>query len=44
MDPPTPALRRPSGRRSPRPPAIGNGTLVSRYMQVGKTVDWEVRI
>lgn len=25
-------------------PAIGNGTIVAKSMQVGKTYDWEVRI
>lgn len=25
-------------------PALGNGVLISKYMQIGKTLDWEVRI
>lgn len=25
-------------------PALGNGTIVSRYRQIGKTTDWELRI
>jgi hypothetical protein len=25
-------------------PVLGNGFLISKYMQIGKTIDWEVRI